>query len=278
MMDLKKHVVLVTGSGQGIGQAIALRLAQAGARVVVNDLEMEFAKETVTRIEQSGGKALAYQADVSNRDEVRSMVTAGAEEFGTIDILVNNAGTGGSSILVKDLPAEMWNKVLATNLTGVFNCCQAVIPLMIEKGRGKIVNIASTAGRRMSGLGGADYTASKYGVIGFSRHLAFEMATHGINVNMVSPGATLTPMVKSMASEQMIDAIAETIPLGRWISPEDHAETVLFLVSDHASMITGAVLDVDGGSLLGIAMDYKENLQRRTAMSEQKLKAYFEAK
>jgi len=277
-MDLKEQVALVTGSGQGIGQAIALRLAAAGARVIVNDLEIRFADETVVQIEQSGGKSLAYQADVSDPDEVRAMVNAGAEEFGTIDILVNNAGTGGSSILVKDLPSDLWNRVLATNLTGVFNCCQAVIPLMIEKGRGKIVNIASTAGRRMSGLGGADYTASKYGVIGFSRHLAFEMAAHGINVNMVSPGATLTPMVKSMASEQMRDAIAETIPLGRWISPEDHAETVLFLVSDHASMITGAVLDVDGGSLLGIAMDYKENLQRRTAMSEQKLKAYFEAK
>ena len=277
-MDLKEQVALVTGSGQGIGQAIALRLAAAGARVIVNDLEIRFADETVVQIEQSGGKSLAYQADVSDPDEVRAMVNAGAEEFGTIDILVNNAGTGGTSILVKDLPSDLWNRVLATNLTGVFNCCQAVIPLMIEKGRGKIVNIASTAGRRMSGLGGADYTASKYGVIGFSRHLAFEMAAHGINVNMVSPGATLTPMVKSMASEQMRDAIAETIPLGRWISPEDHAETVLFLVSDHASMITGAVLDVDGGSLLGIAMDYKENLQRRTAMSEQKLKAYFEAK
>ena len=277
-MDLKEQVALVTGSGQGIGQAIALRLAAAGARVIVNDLEIRFADETVVQIEQSGGKSLAYQADVSDPDEVRAMVNAGAEEFGTIDILVNNAGTGGSSILVKDLPSDLWNRVLATNLTGVFNCCQAVIPLMIEKGRGKFVNIASTAGRWMSGLGGADYTASKYGVIGFSRHLAFEMAAHGINVNMVSPGATLTPMVKSMASEQMRDAIAETIPLGRWISPEDHAETVLFLVSDHASMITGAVLDVDGGSLLGIAMDYKENLQRRTAMSEQKLKAYFEAK
>jgi len=252
-MDLKEQVALVTGSGQGIGQAIALRLAAAGARVIVNDLEIRFADETVVQIEQSGGKSLAYQADVSDPDEVRAMVNAGAEEFGTIDILVNNAGTGGSSILVKDLPSDLWNRVLATNLTGVFNCCQAVIPLMIEKGRGKIVNIASTAGRRMSGLGGADYTASKYGVIGFSRHLAFEMAAHGINVNMVSPGATLTPMVKSMASEQMRDAIAETIPLGRWISPEDHAETVLFLVSDHASMITGAVLDVDGGSLLGIA-------------------------
>lgn len=277
-MELRNHVALVTGAGRGIGQAIALRFAKEGANVIVNDIDAKSARDTVSRIEEIGNQAISFQADVSNSEEIRYMVKEGVQRFGTVDILVNNAGIGGSSCLVKDIPEETWNKALGINLTGVFNCCQAVIPHMIEKRWGKIVNIASLAARRMSKLGGADYTASKYGVVGFSHHLAFELAAYGINLNVVCPGATLTPLVESSTTEEFRAEIGEQIPLGRWITPEDLAETVLFLVSNRSAMLTGVVLDVDGGQLLGIASDYKEDLQRRTETSAQKLKDYLETK
>ena len=172
-MELKNQVALVTGAGSGIGQAIAIRLAKEGACIIVNDIDVVNGENTVAKRHELGANAFPFQADVAVRGEVQSMVDDGMRRFGTIDILVNNAGIGGSSCLVKDIPDEMWNRALGVNLTGVFNCCQAVIPLMIDRCWGKIVNIASLAARRMSKLGGADYTAAKYGVAGFSHHLAF---------------------------------------------------------------------------------------------------------
>lgn len=276
-MELKGHVALVTGAGRGIGQAIALRLAKEGASLIVNDVDVESAGKTVAKIEKLGGQAFAYQADVSNWEDVQSMVDEGVRRFGSIYILVNNAGIGGASCLVKDTPHQMWNRTLGVNLTGIFNCCQAVVPQLVKNGRGKIVNIASLAARRISKLGGADYTAAKYGVIGFNRHLAFEMAAHGVNVNVVCPGATLTPLVESNTTEAFRSEISDQVPLGRWIRPEEIAEAVLFLVSKSAAMITGVVLDVDGGQLLGVASDYREDLKRRTEGSAKNLKSYLEA-
>ncbi len=147
---------------------------------------------------------------------------------------------------------------------------------MIENGGGKIVNIASLAASRMSKLGGADYTASKYGLAGFSHHLAFELAAYKINVNTVCPGATLTPLVVSKTTEQFRDTISKQIPLGRWVAPEDIADAVLFLASGRSAMITGVVLGVDGGQLLGIAADYQEDLARRTEFSAANAKRYLE--
>jgi NAD(P)-dependent dehydrogenase (short-subunit alcohol dehydrogenase family) len=149
---------------------------------------------------------------------------------------------------------------------------------MMEKRWGKIVNIASLAASRMAGLDGANYTASKYGLLGFSKHLAFEVAAHGINVNVVNPGATLTPLMASKTTAEFRAKLAEMIPLGRMISPDDIAEAVLFLASDRAAMITGVALDISGGQLLGIASDYKDNLQQRIAASEQSLKRFLEKK
>jgi NAD(P)-dependent dehydrogenase (short-subunit alcohol dehydrogenase family) len=275
-MELFNQVALVTGAGSGIGQAIALRFAKEGAYIIANDIDDESAEDTVKKLKAFGGQGLPYQADVSIRDQVCSMIEEGIRQFQKIDILVNNAGIGGSSILVKDLPAEMWDRVMAVNLKGAFYCCQAVIPVMIEKGCGKIVNIASLAARRMSKLGGADYTAAKYGLVGFSHHLAFELAAYRINVNVVCPGATLTPLVESKTTEEFRAEIAEQVPFGRWITPDDLAEAVLFLVSDRAAMITGVVLDVDGGQLLGVASDYKEDLRRRTNESARNMKKYLE--
>jgi 3-oxoacyl-[acyl-carrier protein] reductase/2-hydroxycyclohexanecarboxyl-CoA dehydrogenase len=273
-LELQNKVALVTGAGSGIGQAIAFRLARAGARIIVNDLDAQSAENTVEEMKDFGAQGLPIQADISNPDEARSMAAEGVKRFQTIDVLVNNAGIGGASILVKDLPPEAWDRVLAVNLKGALNCCQAVIPMMMQRGWGKIVNIASLAASRMSKLGGADYTAAKYGLVGFSRHLAFELAAHKINVNVVCPGATLTPLVESKTTAKFRAVVAGQVPLNRWVLPEDIAEAVLFLSSDRAAMITGVVLDVDGGQLLGIAADYKEDLQRRTDVSAINLKNY----
>jgi NAD(P)-dependent dehydrogenase (short-subunit alcohol dehydrogenase family) len=265
-MVLKNQVAIVTGAGRGIGEAIALTFAREGAHVVVNDVNLDDAKKVSQKIVSMGRKAVPIKADVSSKDQVDSMVREAVKEFGTIDILVNNAGIGGCSRLVKNIPEDSWDQVMAINLKGVFLCCQAVVPIMIEKRRGKIVNIASLAARRMSFLGGADYTASKYGVVGFSHHLAYELAYYRINVNVVCPGATLTQMVNEKAPQEMKDQIASRVPLGRWSSPQDQAEAVLFLASDRSSMVTGHVLDVDGGQLLGFGI-YPEDIERRIKAS-----------
>ncbi len=277
-MELSEKIALVTGAGSGIGRAIAIRFAKEGASLIVNDMDGRAAEKTVQEIEALGSQAYPLQANISNREEVHAMVAKGAERLGTINILVNNAGTGGSSIITRDMPADAWEDTVSVNLNGAFYCCQAVIPGMIEKGGGKIVNIASLAASRMSKLGGADYTASKYGLVGLSHHLAFELAAYKINVNTVCPGATLTPLVMSKTTDKFRDTISKQIPLGRWISPEDIAEAVLFLASDRSAMITGVVLGVDGGQLLGIAADYQEDLARRTEFSAANAKRYLESR
>jgi NAD(P)-dependent dehydrogenase (short-subunit alcohol dehydrogenase family) len=277
-MELSERIALVTGAGSGIGRAIAIRFAKEGARIIVNDMDGRAAERTAQEIEALGGQGFSLQADISNREEVHGMIARGVDRFGTINILVNNAGTGGSSIVTKDMPPEAWENTVSVNLNGAFYCCQAVIPGMIEKGEGKIVNIASLAARRMSKLGGADYTAAKYGLVGFSHHLAFELAAYQINVNTVCPGATLTPLVMSKTTEEFRDSVCRQIPLGRWIGPEDIAEAVLFLASDRSAMITGVVLDVNGGQLLGIAADYREDLARRMEFSAGNLTRYLESR
>jgi NAD(P)-dependent dehydrogenase (short-subunit alcohol dehydrogenase family) len=275
-MELAGKTALVTGAGSGIGRAIAIRFAKEGARIIVNDMDGRAAEKTAQEIDALGGHAYPLQANISRKEEVHAMVAKGADRFGNINILVNNAGIGGSSIITKNMPPEAWESTVSVNLNGAFYCCQAVIPGMIDKGGGKIVNIASLAASRMSKLGGADYTASKYGLVGFSHHLAFELAAYKINVNTVCPGATLTPLVVSKTTEQFRDTISKQIPLGRWVAPEDIAEAVLFLASDRSAMITGVVLGVDGGQLLGIAADYQEDLARRTDFSAANYKRYLE--
>jgi len=277
-MELAEKIALVTGAGSGIGRAIAIRFAKEGARIIVNDVDGQAAEKTAQEIDALGGQAYPVQANISKSEEVHAMAGKGADRFGTINILVNNAGTGGASILSKDMPSEAWENTVSVNLNGAFYCCQAVIPGMIENGGGKIVNIASLAASRMSKLGGADYTASKYGLVGFSHHLAFELAAYKINVNTVCPGATLTPLVMSKTTEEFRNTISKQIPLGRWISPEDIAESVLFLASDRSAMITGVVLGVDGGQLLGIAADYQEDLARRMEFSAMNSTRYVESR
>lgn len=267
---------LVTGAGRGIGAAIARTLAEQGAGVAINDFDPKAAREAAQEIRSLGVPAMALTADVADYDQVSAMVDQIREELGPVHILVNNAGIGGSSCLVREMPPQAWEQTLAVNLTGAFNCCRAVVPEMIAAGRGRIVNIASLAARRMSKLGGADYTASKWGLIGFTKHLAFELAGHGINVNAVCPGATLTPLVESKTSPEFRAEIAAQVPLGRWMTPADQAQAVLFLVGPGSEMITGQVLEVEGGQLLGLASDYRDDLARRTETSARNLERYLE--
>ena len=274
MAFLQNKTALITGAGRGIGRAVAIKLAGAGARVAVNDADSASAEKTVREINDSGGAAAAFQADIADPAGVESMIGEIKDRLGAVDILVNNAGIGGASCLVQDTPADAWNRTLAVNLTGVFLCCRAVLPSMIERGRGRIINIASLAARRISKLGGADYTASKYAVVGFSKHLAFETAVHGITVNVVCPGATLTELVREKTTEDFRRAVAKQVPLGRWLTPEDQAEAVLFFAGQGAAMITGQVLEVEGGQLLGLAADYQEDLARRVENSRRNIKAY----
>jgi NAD(P)-dependent dehydrogenase (short-subunit alcohol dehydrogenase family) len=273
-MILQGKVALVTGAGRGIGRAIVRRLALEGAHGIVNDADLHTAKATAAELEALGVQTLPIEADIADLGQVEAMVRAGLDRFGRIDILVNNAGIGGASCLTVDTPPELWTRTLAVNLTGVFNCCRTVAPHMIARRQGKIVNIASLAARRISKLGGADYTASKWGVVGFSKHLAYELASFGINVNVVCPGATLTDLVKEKTTEDFRHGVGKQVPLGRWIEPEEQADAVLFLVSDAARMITGHVIDVEGGQLLGLASDYPEDLKRRTEAGARNLKVW----
>jgi NAD(P)-dependent dehydrogenase (short-subunit alcohol dehydrogenase family) len=261
-MELLNQIAIVTGAGRGIGEGIALTLAREGAHIVINDVNLDDAKKVEEKIKSMGREAFSFKANVSIKKQVNAMVRETLNQFGSIDILVNNAGIGGCASMVQDIPEETWDRVMAINLKGALLCCQAVIPIMIEKRKGKIVNIASAAARKMSYLGGADYTASKYGLVGFSQHLAYELAMHRINVNVVCPGSTLTSMAEEHSTKEMREVVAETIPLGRWCKPEDQAEAVLFLVSERSSMITGHVLDVNGGHLLGFG-NYLLDMERR---------------
>ena len=171
-------------------------------------------------------------------------------DLGAIDILVNNAGIATTE-LVEDLDEEKWRGVLDVNLTGPFLCCKAVLPYMRRKGWGRIVNVASVAAKRISFTGAAGHMASKAGLLGFTRHLAYEVAPHGINVNAICPGPTMTPMYERNADEETRRERIALVPKGRWLTPEDHGRVTVFLCSEAADALCGLAIDVDGGSLLG---------------------------
>jgi NAD(P)-dependent dehydrogenase (short-subunit alcohol dehydrogenase family) len=247
---LTGRVAIVTGGGAGIGAGIALTLGEAGAAVVVADLDEPSAATTVAAVEKAGGRAIAVTADVSDGPQVRALVTAALERLGGVDILVNNAGIATTS-LVEDLDEAAWRRVLDVNLTGPFLCAKAVLPHMRARGWGRIVNIASVAAKRISFMAAASYTASKAGLLGFTRHLAYEVARDGINVNAICPGPTLTPMYERNADEATLRERVGTVPKARWMTPEDIGRATVFLCSPAADAICGIALDVDGGSLLG---------------------------
>jgi NAD(P)-dependent dehydrogenase (short-subunit alcohol dehydrogenase family) len=249
-MKLEGKVAIVTGSSQGIGSGIALKFAEEGADVVVNYLKNDEKAETVAdKIRNSGRQALVVRADASKSTDVNGLVQKTLDTFGRIDILVNNAGIfiGGE---IADLKEEIWDRVLAVNLKGVFLCCQAVGKYMItNKVRGSIINIASISGR-LPELNGNAYSPSKAGVISLSGLLAVEWAGYGIRVNALSPGPVMTTLQKKIySSPELLDARNRGIPMNRHGSPEEIGKAAVFLASDDASYITAENLSVDGGSL-----------------------------
>ena len=244
------RVAIVTGAAQGIGHAIAETLASHGAKVALVDVKVDLVEQGVAAIQERGGTAIAVSADVTNLQQVRQMIDRVVAAFGTVDILVNNAGVLRNTPIV-DMPESEWDLVLGVCLKGAFLCSQAVLPIMMAKRYGKIVNISSLAARSTSVLGGAAYTSAKAGLLGFSRHLAREAAPYGINVNALCPGATDTPMTRAGAiTPEHFEEVGKRVPLGHWGAPQDQANTVLFLVSEAASFITGATIDVNGGQVM----------------------------
>jgi len=243
-------VVIVTGAARGMGRATALAFAREGAKVAVTDVSADEAHSVVREIGQAGGDAVAIQADVSDLTDVSRMVDAVIERYGTVDVLVNNAGVLGKTGPLEEIAPEEWARVIDINLTGVFNCTKAVLPIMKERGGGKIVNVSSSAGRSYSTFGAAHYTASKAGILGLTRHTASEAAPYNINVNAVAPGSMDTEMVRLSATPEHIAQEEANNPLGRLGTPEDEAHLVLFLASEEASYITGATVDINGGDLM----------------------------
>jgi len=244
-MNFADRIAVVTGSSRGIGRAIALRLAQGGAKVVVNYRgNQAAADEVVEEINAGGGEAVAVQADVSDPGQAQALIDAAKKEFGRIDILVNNAGTTRDTLLMR-MSEEDWDLVIDTNLKGTFNCIKAVSRQMMRQRYGRIVNITSVAG--LSGNAGqANYASAKAGLIGLTKTVAKELGGRGITCNAVAPGLVPTDLTASVP-EDLVQVAVERTPLGRMGTAEDMAAAVAFLASDEASFVTGQVLAVDGG-------------------------------
>jgi NAD(P)-dependent dehydrogenase (short-subunit alcohol dehydrogenase family) len=245
-------VVLITGAGQGIAAAAAKALAERGAKVGVCDRQSDRASAIADEIRKEGGDAVALVADVSIETDVMRVAGVLVETFGPIDILINGAGSYGKSFReTHDTPVEEWDDVFASNVRGTFLCAKAVLPNMVERKTGRIVNISSNAGRSVSPLLGCSYTAAKAAVIGISRHLSREYAAKGILVNTICPGPVDGQRVSHLLETGSVsDDLAASIPVGRLGTNEDIAAAILFLASDSCSFMTGAVLDVSGGLIL----------------------------
>jgi NAD(P)-dependent dehydrogenase (short-subunit alcohol dehydrogenase family) len=247
VMRLKDKVAIVTGAGRGIGEGIALRFAEEGAKVVVNEADVN---RTVEAIRGQGGKAVAVIGSVASREVAQKMVDTALKEFGTLDILVNNAGIIRDAMLHK-MTDEQWDQVIEVNLKGTFLCIQCAARVMREKGYGKIINISSTSWRGNPGQ--LNYSATKAGVIGMTKTAAKELAPRGINVNVIAPGMIWTDMIKSMPPaivERMEKGLAFIVPLNRKGQPRDIANLALFLASDESSYITGQLIHCDGGMIM----------------------------
>jgi len=254
-LGLSGKVALVTGAGSqiGFGKAIAVTLATEGCDIIVNDIDLEGAEKTAAEVKALGRKAVAIKADIANSNEVNEMVNTALAEFGRIDILVNNAGVGKGGGPLPETKEADWDILINVNLKGPMNCSKAVLPKMISRRSGKIVNIASGVGK--SGMpNNSVYAATKAGVIGFTKSLAAEVAPFGINVNCVAPGLSATNFIRgpdgSVRDPDMLERVRATIPLGRTTEPQDVANMVAYLVSDVASDIVGQPFSVEGGRFM----------------------------
>ncbi len=264
-ISLKNKVAIVTGGAMGIGFGIAYRLAEAGAKVVITDINIDYANKAVADLKKKGWRAMAVTADVSKASDVSKMISQTVAKFNSVDILVNNAGIYPNR-LVMDMEEEVFEKVIDVNLKGVFLCSQAAAKQMIKQKRGgsprensgvagKIINITSVDSVHPSMPGLAHYDASKHGVWGFTKNMALELAKHNIFINTVAPGGILTPGVSGShdANQKVpaaLKAFERKVPMGRFGQPDDIGKAVLFLASDLSSYMTGSQVVVDGGLLL----------------------------
>jgi len=242
---LEDKTAIVTGAAQGIGRGIALKLAEAGVKVAVVDISDKI-HEVMKAIGDLGSAGLALKCDVADYEQVRKTSETVLSKFGKVDILVNNAGIYPFKPFA-DMTEKDWDRVMDVNVKSIFNFAKAVLPQMIERNFGKIINLSSVAGEELGYANLVHYSASKAAIFGFTRSLALEVAKHGITVNSICPGAIETPGAAGEISKEVYEQIKSGIPLGRWGKPEDIANAVLFLASELGSYITGQCIVIDGG-------------------------------
>lgn len=241
-MRLQNKVAIITGAASGMGQGEAIRFAKEGAKVVVADLNLEGAKAVAEEIKAAGGEAIAVQVNVVKTEDILNCIKVTEETFGPVDVLVNNAGVFDKYQKSLETTLDQWKFLIDINLTSMFEFCNAVLPSMIERQTGAIVNICSVAGL-VAGKGGAAYTASKHGAIGYTKHLSSEYARYGIKINAICPGTIETPLVKDV----LAGLSKEAVPTRTFGQVEEVADLAVFLASDEAKFMSGTAVTIDGG-------------------------------
>ncbi|KCZ71842.1 dehydrogenase of unknown specificity, short-chain alcohol dehydrogenase like [Candidatus Methanoperedens nitroreducens] len=246
-MRFENKVAIITGAGSGIGRETALMFAKERAKVVVADINEKSGRETVTEIKKAGDEGLFVKVDISNKEQSKQMVMDTLGNYGRIDVLINNGGIIQDAFVSK-MTEEQWDRVININLKGAFNCIQAVVDVMVNQGGGVIINTSSIVGL-YGNIGQVNYAAAKAGLIGMTKTLAKELGRKGIRVNAVAPGFIVTPMTSNVP-EKILEAMKEKTPLRRLGQTKDVAYAYLYLASDEANFVNGAVLSVDGGLVI----------------------------
>ena len=247
--EFVNKTAIITGAGQGMGKAVAERLAKGGSKIVVFDVNPDQAQAAIESLNEYDCETMAVTGDVTKKEDVEKAVKGTVAQFGQVDILINNAGVLRPTAVI-DIDEKEWDWVVSVNLKGTFLFSQAVLKIMRKNNWGRIVNFSSTAGKNISTVGGAHYTSAKAGILGFTRHLAKEEAGYGITVNSVCPGLIDTEMVRNTIDPVKTQRYADSFPISRLGEPEEVAELVAFLCSNRAAYITGASLDINGGDLM----------------------------